>query len=52
MYAIIHLKHSGNVEKSDEKQEMQSTENAQIPLNFERTKEGLNFFHSARFKYI
>ena len=46
------MRRSGNEEKRDEKQEMQSIENARSTLNFERKEEGLNFFHFARFTYI
>ena len=52
MYAIIHLGHSGNVEKSVEKQETQSKENAENSFNFEHTEGGLNLFLSAPFKHI
>jgi len=38
--------------KSDKKQGTQSIENARNSVNFERAEEGLNYFHSARFKYI
>ena len=50
--AIIHHGHSGDVEKSDEKQETQSKENAENSFNFEHTEGGLNLFLSASFKHI
>ena len=44
-----HLRRSGNVEKSDGNQEMQSIEIAKYPLNFEHADEGPNLFASAMF---
>ena len=43
---------SGNVEKSDENQETQSTGIAKNPLNFEYAEGELNICASASFKYM
>ena len=46
------MRQSGNDEKSDEKQETQSQENAENSLYLEPTGEGLNIFASASFIHI
>ena len=47
-----HLRQSGNVEKSDENQETQSTVIAKNPLNFEHAEGGVNMCSSASFTHI
>ena len=51
-HAKRHLRLTGNVEKSDEKQETKSQMSGINTLNFGLTEEGLKMHVSARFTHI